>query len=95
MENDNDVVHIPTPEKLNDTYIRTFRMQATGADGQTIRVSVPRDVVRKEARKHGMSMAQFLEHFRIEWRYNSFPGFYGCFVRMDSAGGVQPGGQDA
>lgn len=63
-----------------DSYIKTFRMQATGADGQTIRVSVPRDVVRKEARKLGLSIEDFLKKYRIEWRYNSFAGAYALFV---------------
>ena len=75
-----ETIKIPSEEKLEDTYIKTFRMQATGADGETIRVSVPRDVVRKEARKFGLSIKQFLKKYRIEWRYNSFAGAYALFV---------------
>ncbi len=77
-----DIVKIPTPEEINDTYTKVFRMQATGADGNTVRVSVPREIVRREAKRHKLSIKDFLKHFRIEWRYNSFPGFYGVFVRQ-------------
>ena len=77
------IIKIPTKEELENTYIKTFRMQATGADGQTTRVSVPRDVVRKEAKKHKMTIEEFLEKFYIEWRYNSFPGVYGMFIPIE------------
>ena len=77
------IIKIPTEEELKNAYTRIFRMQATGADGQTTRVSVPRDVVKKEAGKHNMSIEEFLEKFRIEWRYNSFPGVYGMFVSIE------------
>lgn len=78
-----DIIKIPTSEEIKDTYTKVFRMQATGADGQTVRVSVPREIVRREAKRHRLSIKQFLEHFCIEWRYNSFPGFYGIFVNKD------------
>lgn len=71
---------IPPEEKLEDTYTKTFRMQATGADGKTIRISIPREVVRKEAKKHSLTIKQFLREYRIEWRYNSFAGAYMLFV---------------
>ena len=75
-----ETVEVPSEKQLEDTYVKTFRMQATGADGQTTRVSVPRDVVRKEAKKHKLSVKQFLEQYRIEWRFNSFAGAYALFV---------------
>lgn len=81
---DNDAVYIPAPEALEDAYTKVFKMQATGADGQTIRVSVPREVVRREAKRHDMTIQVFLKHFKVEWRFNSFPGFYGCFVPIST-----------
>jgi len=74
---------MPSQEHLDDTYSKTFKMQATGADGKTIRISIPREVVRKEARKHNLSIAEFLEQYRVEWRYNSFAGAYMVFVDKD------------
>jgi len=71
-----------TKETLTTNHIKNFRMQASGADGKTIRTSIPRDVIRKEAGKHYMSTEEFISKFRIEWRYNSFPGIYGTFVSI-------------
>ena len=62
------------------SYIRTFKMQTTGADGNTVRISVPRDIVEREASKKGMSVKQFTQNFHIEWRFNSFDGAYMVFV---------------
>ena len=83
-----EAVKIPTPRKLEDTYTKTFRMQSAGADGKTIRISVPRDVVRKEARRMGLNIQEFLKSYRVEWRYDSFPGAYALFVPTN--GGEQP-----
>jgi len=80
----NDIIKIPSPEELTDTYTKTFKMQCTGADGETIRVSVPREIVKREAKRHKISIRDFIKKFRVEWRYNSFPGFYGMFVPIDS-----------
>ena len=78
-----EVIRIPTEEELNHAYIKTFRMQATGADGRTIRVSVPRDVIKREAKKHNIKIEDFLKKFRIEWRYNGFPGVHVVFVPIE------------
>ena len=75
--------NIPPPEKLDDTYTKTVRMQATGADGKTIRISIPRVVVQKEAKKHDLPLDRFLGLFRAEWRFNSFEGAYMLFVPIE------------
>jgi len=70
----------PTEIDLSKAYTKTFKMQATGADGKTTRVSVPRDVVKKEARRLQLTVPEFLAKYRIEWKYNSFPGIYATFI---------------
>lgn len=77
---------IPPKSKLDDTYTKTVRMQATGADGQTVRISIPRAVVQKEAKKHGLTLDQFLEQYRAEWRFNSFDGAYMLFAPINHQG---------
>jgi len=67
-------------DELQDVQTKIFRMQATGADKQTVRVSIPRYVVRRETEKRGISIEQFLEEYRIEWRYNGFEGARAVFV---------------
>jgi len=71
---------LPSEDELQDVHTKTFRMQATGADGRTVRVSIPRYVVRREADKRGLELEQFLEEFRIEWLYDGFDGAYARFV---------------
>jgi len=83
--------NIPPPEKLDDTYTKTVRMQATGADGKTIRISIPRVVVQKEAKKHNLSLDRFLELYRAEWRFNSFEGAYMLFVPIEKNQGADHG----
>ena len=73
----------PSEKVLKDTYKKTYRMQISGAGKTTIRTSVPRFVVEREARKHGLSIEEFIEHFRVEWLFNGFLGFYGTFVRRN------------
>lgn len=70
-------INIPNTD---DTYRRTYRMQATGAGGKTIRTSVPCEVVEKEARRHGMTIHEFINKFRVEWLYNGFEGAWAKFV---------------
>lgn len=72
-------------EKVNipneiDTYRKTYKMQATGAGGKTIRTSVPCEVVEKEARRRGMNIEEFITHFKVEWLYNGFEGAWARFV---------------
>jgi len=46
---------------MEDTYRKRYRMQATGAGGNTIRTSVPSEVVEKAARKHGLLLMSLLK----------------------------------
>ena len=69
--------------KETDAYIKVFRMQATGADGETVRVSVPREVVEKEARRRGMEIKEFAKKFRIQWLFNSIEGAWAKFIPIE------------
>jgi len=64
----------------NDTYRKTYRMQATGAGGKTIRTSVPCEVVEKEARRRNMTIDEFVASYKLEWLYNGFEGAWARFV---------------
>lgn len=71
---------IKTP-KEKSTYRKTYRMQATGAGGKTIRTSVPCMVVEKEARRRDMTIEEFITHFKVEWLFNGFEGAWARFIR--------------
>ena len=64
----------------NETYTKSYRMQATGASGKTIRTSVPSVVVEKEAKRLGLSVKEFVKHYRVMWLYNGFEGAWAKFV---------------
>ena len=57
-----------------DTYTKRFRLRIAGKDDQSVVTTVPRDVIRKEARKHGLSIAEFVGKFKAEWLFNDFGG---------------------
>ena len=54
-------------------------MQIAGA-GKTIRTSMPREVVEREARIRGLSVDKFVKEFRVKWRYNNFDGAFASFI---------------
>jgi len=67
------------PSEKN-SYTKVYRMQATGATGKTIRTSVPSSVVEKEARRLGVTVKEFVRHYRVMWLYNGFEGAWAKFV---------------
>jgi len=74
---------IPSKQHLEDTYIKTYRMQATGAGGDTVRTSVPKQVVEREARRRDMTIQEFVKHFKVQWLYNGFEGAWARFIPKD------------
>ena len=67
------------------TYRKSYRMQATGAGGKTIRTSVPCLVVEKEARLYGLTIDEFVARYRVEWLFNGFEGAWARFVPKPEA----------
>lgn len=55
-------------------------MQAAGKDSKTTRVSLPRDVVNKEAKSRGLTFEEFIDTYKVEWLYDGFSGLYARFV---------------
>jgi len=59
--------------------IRRYKIRVTGSRGSTIETSIPREVVEREARRHGLTLSQALEKLVAVWRYNSFAGLFLSF----------------
>lgn len=72
-----ETAFVPTEK---DSYIKVYRMQATGATGKTIRTSVPSEIVEREARRHNMTVSNFIKRFRVCWLFNGFEGAWAKFV---------------
>jgi len=65
-------------EKSQNVYEKPYRMRVFKGN---IAVSVPPEVIRKEAKKYGLSVDTFIEQFRLVAQYNSFEGIRYQFVR--------------
>lgn len=63
-----------------DTYQKVYKMRKVGEDGLNIVVSIPPEVVEKEARKHNMTVTDFVSNFRVLAEYNSFQGIHYTFI---------------
>lgn len=68
-------------EDLNDSYRKTYKMRSVGEDGLNIIVSIPRQVIEREARKHNLTVDKFLTQFRATALYNGFEGIHYIFER--------------
>jgi len=63
---------------MSDVYEKSYRMRVFKGN---IAVSVPPEIIRKEAKKHNLSIDKFIEQFRLVAQYNSFEGIHYQFVK--------------
>lgn len=66
-------------EDMNNGYRKTYKMRAVGEEGLNIIVSIPRQVIEREARKHNITVAEFLDKYRAVAVYNGFEGIHYSF----------------
>lgn len=66
-------------DDLTNGYRKTYKMRAVGEEGLNIIVSIPRQVIARESRKHNMTVAEFLKEFRAVALYNGFEGIHYTF----------------
>lgn len=50
--------------------------------GKTLEVCVPAVAIEREARKHALTVDEFLDQFRAEFYYDGFSGLLISFVRI-------------
>ena len=77
--------NMPIPNKHNiiaeiieDAYVKSYKMRAVGA-GSSLEATLPRAIVEREARKHKLSVKEFIDLYRVEYLFNDFGG---AFVRF-------------
>lgn len=56
-----------------------YKMRDIGDNGLNIVVSIPRRIIMREARKHNLSIDEFLEQYRAVAIYGNFDGIYYVF----------------
>lgn len=55
-------------------------MRRVGSGRQSIEVTIPAEVVEREAQRQGLSILDFVQNFRAEWLYDNFGGAFIHFV---------------
>lgn len=58
------------PEERKTAYRKAYRMRAVGTGG--FEVSVPKIVIERAARKHGLSVDEFLKRYQVVHLFNDF-----------------------
>jgi len=69
-------------EIIEDAYVKSYKMRAVGA-GSSLEATIPRAIVEREARKHNLSVEEFIELYRVEYLFDDFGG---AFLRFRQAG---------
>ena len=60
---------------------REYRLRLAGQDGGTIEISLPREVIKEEARKVGLPIKQFLKQYRGVAIFG--PGLEGVYYKFE------------
>lgn len=68
-------------KNTSDVYEKPYRMRVFKGN---VAVSVPPEVIRKEAKKYGLTVDKFIEQFRLVAQYNSFEGIHYQFVKGEN-----------
>ena len=68
---------------MHDVYEKPYRMRVFKGN---VAVSVPPEVIRKEAKRYNLTVGEFIEQFRLVAQYNSFEGIHYQFVRGEENG---------
>lgn len=71
--------------ELQDTYKRPYKMRAQGQDGLNTVVSIPRQVIAREADKRGISIEEFIRRFKAVAHYNNFSGIFYAFEEIEKS----------
>lgn len=81
------------PKKLAktlDTYTKVYKLRATGREGATIEVSIPKAVIERAAKRCGLSITEFIERYQAVAHYNNFDGVYYRFEAINPSDALPP-----
>jgi hypothetical protein len=71
-----------------EAYRKTYKLRlAQGNKVKTIEVTFPYEVIDKEARKHGITVEEFIKRFQAIAQFNNFDGVIYHFEEMPANGG--------
>lgn len=70
-------------EDLTDALTRTYRLRKAQPGKRTAEVTIPYEVLEREARKYGLSIDDFMKTFIAVAHFDSFPGVYYTFEQIE------------
>ena len=62
---------------IEDAYTKSYKMRVVGPG--SLEVTIPRAIVERQARKHCLSVEDFIRLFRVEYRFDDFDGAFIMF----------------
>ena len=71
-------------EIIQDAYIKSYKVRMVGPG--SLEATIPRVIVEREARRHNLSIEEFIKVYQLEYLFNDFGG---AFVRFRRAQGQE------
>lgn len=62
---------------------KIYKMRSVGDNGLNTVVSIPRIVLQREANKRGVSLEDFIKHYRAVALFDNIDGVHYIFEKMD------------
>jgi hypothetical protein len=63
------------------TFSKTYKLRKAGTGSKTIEVSIPPELIEREARKNNMTVDEFIENFEAVFLFNGLDGTFLKFSR--------------
>ena len=64
-------------------YKKEYRLKVLMAGRKSINVTMPYEVIQREAEKRGITIAEFIEQYRAIAEYNNFDGVRYTFKKVE------------
>lgn len=61
---------------LAEALEKRYAIRPTGRPDSTLEVSIPREVIEREARRRKVSVEKFVDEYQAVWYFNSFQGLH-------------------
>ena len=69
--------------EIKDALRKEYAVTVVAKGVKSLKVTFPYEVVEREARKRGLTLEQFLEHYQVIAQYDSFDGVFYSFSKKE------------
>jgi hypothetical protein len=77
-------------DQLNSSLRKQYKLRMAIPGTKTVEVTFPYEVVEREARKHNLTVQEFLAQYIAVAQYDNFDGVFYSFEPSDKNGGNPP-----